>query len=176
MSLLRTSNLFRSLVWRVHSFSSRPPFLISTRSPISSFTVLIPPSPHLHRKESQLDILINNAGIMRPAPPLTLTPHGVDIQFGTNVLGHFYLTQLLLPTLIKTVQSSEDPNYRVRVVNVSSNAHWAAPSVASGGPIDYTTLVQGPARNKFPSIVFSALLYCQSKAVCAFFLSLFCDS
>lgn len=56
-----------------------------------------------------IDILINNAGIM--APPLGHTADGFESQFGTNHLGHFALTNLLLPQI------------RDRVVTVSSMAH-----------------------------------------------------
>lgn len=61
----------------------------------------------------RLDILLNNAGLM--APPLSYTEDGFEIQFGTNHLGHFALTGLLLEHLEK----SESP----RVVTVSSIAH-----------------------------------------------------
>ncbi|MDR3657990.1 MAG: oxidoreductase [Mycobacterium sp.] len=57
------------------------------------------------------DVLINNAGIM--AAPYALTVDGFESQFGTNHLGHFALTNLLLPKLTD------------RVVTVSSMAHWA---------------------------------------------------
>lgn len=60
-----------------------------------------------------LDVLINNAGVM--APPRRLTKDGFESQLGTNHLGHFALTGLLLPRL----EASEEP----RVVTVSSGAH-----------------------------------------------------
>ena len=61
--------------------------------------------------EDDIDLLINNAGVM--APPLSRTPDGFESQFGTNHLGHFALTNLLLPQI------------RGRVVSVSSLAHRA---------------------------------------------------
>ena len=71
----------------------------------------------------QLDMLINNAGIM--APPYAKTKDGFEMQFGSNHLGHFALTGLLLPVLAKTPKS--------RVVTISSRAH-------SRGSIDFTNL------------------------------------
>src|SRR4051812_18697124 len=62
-----------------------------------------------------LDILVNNAGVM--AIPRATTADGFEMQFGTNHLGHFALTGLLLPELLKRDGS--------RVVTVSSTAHKA---------------------------------------------------
>jgi NAD(P)-dependent dehydrogenase (short-subunit alcohol dehydrogenase family) len=57
----------------------------------------------------EIDLLINNAGVM--VPPLTRTVDGFELQFGTNHLGHFALTNLLLGRITG------------RVVTVSSVAH-----------------------------------------------------
>jgi NAD(P)-dependent dehydrogenase (short-subunit alcohol dehydrogenase family) len=59
--------------------------------------------------DGELDLLINNAGVM--APPLSRTAEGFELQFGTNHLGHFALTNLLLDHVAG------------RVVTVSSGAH-----------------------------------------------------
>jgi NAD(P)-dependent dehydrogenase (short-subunit alcohol dehydrogenase family) len=61
----------------------------------------------------RLDLLINNAGVM--VPPRTTTEDGFELQIGTNHLGHFALTGLLLETLQATPGA--------RVVTVSSTAH-----------------------------------------------------
>jgi NAD(P)-dependent dehydrogenase (short-subunit alcohol dehydrogenase family) len=61
----------------------------------------------------RLDLLINNAGVM--APPRRLTKDGFESQLGTNHLGHFALTGLLLSALL----AADAP----RVVTVSSGAH-----------------------------------------------------
>jgi NAD(P)-dependent dehydrogenase (short-subunit alcohol dehydrogenase family) len=60
-----------------------------------------------------LDLLINNAGVM--APPRHRTADGFELQFGTNHLGHFLLTTLLLDSM----EGRED----ARVVTLSSTAH-----------------------------------------------------
>ena len=62
-----------------------------------------------------LDLLINNAGIMMP--PRQITAGGHELQFGTNHLGHFALTGLLLGRLSKATAA--------RVVTVSSIEHKA---------------------------------------------------
>lgn len=105
-----------------------------------------------------MDVLFNSAGVML-TPMDSVTAHGHDMQFGTNVLGHFYLTQLLLPILISSAKTSSDQH--VRVVNVSSNAHWVAPQPKNGGPIVYDTLIDGHTRRKYSN----SRLYSQSKAV-----------
>lgn len=60
----------------------------------------------------QLDILINNAGVMIPPP--SRTEEGFELQFGVNFLGHYALTGHLMPLLNQSVGS--------RVVTVSSGA------------------------------------------------------
>jgi NAD(P)-dependent dehydrogenase (short-subunit alcohol dehydrogenase family) len=66
-----------------------------------------------------LDLLINNAGVMAPKRRQE-TADGFEIQFGTNVLGHFALTALLLPALER---AAEVRTQRPRVVTIASIAH-----------------------------------------------------
>ena len=66
-----------------------------------------------------LHVLINNAGVMA-VPARTLTSDGFEMQFGTNVLGHFALTGLLWPALEQAARESSDPP---RVVTIASIAH-----------------------------------------------------
>jgi retinol dehydrogenase-12 len=73
-------------------------------------TVLGSPEP--------LHLLINNAGL---AGVKGLTKQGFELTFGVNHLGHFLLTQLLLPKLLSQPHS--------RVVNVSSKSHYEAASI-----------------------------------------------
>jgi NAD(P)-dependent dehydrogenase (short-subunit alcohol dehydrogenase family) len=68
----------------------------------------------LSAEHPSLDLLVNNAGVMAVAPRRT-TADGFEMQFGTNHLGHFALTGLLLDNL----QGQTD----ARVVTVSSGAH-----------------------------------------------------
>ncbi|KAL5727385.1 NADP-retinol dehydrogenase [Ranunculus cassubicifolius] len=65
-----------------------------------------------------LNILINNAGVM--ATPYMLSQDNIEMQFATNHLGHFLLTNLLLETMKNTAQQHKVEG---RIVNVSSEAH-----------------------------------------------------
>lgn len=76
-----------------------------------------------------IHILVNNAGVM--APPKRLeTADGFELQFGTNVLGHFALTALLMPALERAATESPD---RPRIVTIASIAH-------KQGQIDFNDL------------------------------------
>jgi NAD(P)-dependent dehydrogenase (short-subunit alcohol dehydrogenase family) len=68
------------------------------------------------KRHATLDLLINNAGIMMP--PFSLSEDGFESQLAANYLGHFALTGLLLPLIVKTPGS--------RIVSLSSLAHhWS---------------------------------------------------
>ncbi|MFJ2213920.1 oxidoreductase [Streptomyces sp. NPDC101062] len=84
--------------------------------------------------DGQLDLLVNNAGVM--ALPLRHTADGFEMQFGTNHLGHFALTGLLLPVL-----GASGPS---RVVSVSSLAHRI-------GGIDFGNLAGERGYRKWPA-------------------------
>ncbi|KAJ2957934.1 hypothetical protein NQZ79_g6393 [Umbelopsis isabellina] len=71
--------------------------------------------------EENIDALINNAAVM--ASPYFTTSDGFEGQFGTNHLGPFVFTNLVLPKML-TSKTGEP-----RVVNVSSTAHWMAPII-----------------------------------------------
>src|SRR4029077_11031486 len=67
----------------------------------------------LRARHPRIDLLVNNAGVM--FPPRQATPDGFELQLGTNNLGHFALTGLLLEQMLPVPGS--------RVVTVSSLAH-----------------------------------------------------
>ena len=93
-------------------------------------------------REKKLHVLVNNAGVM--ATPPGLSKDGVEIQFGTNHLGHFLLTQLLLPTILSTSHLSDVPP---RIVTVSSGGHHLAP--AAGLQIEGLTFPDGGALSEW---------------------------
>ena len=95
-----------------------------------------------------LDILVNNAGVM--AAPHRSTVDGFELHYGTNHLGHFALTGLLLPQLAASGGA--------RVVTVSSQFHRAVRSV----PLRDHTMHSGPyqrwiayARSKLANVLFA---------------------
>lgn len=80
---------------------------------LGTFSSVRQAAEQFHARWSKLDLLINNAGIM--ATPQSYTPDGFEAQFGTNHLGHFLLTCLLLPALRAAAPA--------RVVVLSSSGH-----------------------------------------------------
>ncbi|KAJ7728807.1 NAD-P-binding protein [Mycena maculata] len=112
-------------------------------------------------KEQELHVLINNGGLLYSPAIGPLTAQGYDVQFGVHVLGHYFFTTLLMPTLLRTAKGevSGTPR-RVRVVSVSSDAHeMTAPKQG----IVWESLQKGdaalPARKKLTG----TRLYGQSK-------------
>lgn len=100
----------------------------------------------LGSQRDQLDLLINNAGVMVP-PQRKVTSDGFELQLGTNYLGHFALTAHLLPLLRRSAAA--------RVISVSS---VAAPS----GAIDFDDLNAEKSYKPMP-------VYAQSKLACLMF-------
>ncbi|KAL3471944.1 retinol dehydrogenase [Aspergillus californicus] len=87
-------------------------------------------------KEPKLHGLVNNAGIM--ATPFATSPaDGFEAQWQTNYLSQWLLTWHLLDTLVSTARGEGDAG-TVRVVNVTSNGHKAAPKAG----IDFADLSQ----------------------------------
>ena len=76
----------------------------------------------VQRDFGRIDVLINNAGVMTP-PKRLETKDGFELQFGTNVLGHFALTGLLMPALEKAAAKATSEAERPRVVTIASIAH-----------------------------------------------------
>ncbi|KAI0052000.1 NAD(P)-binding protein [Auriscalpium vulgare] len=91
-------------------------------------------------KEEQLHILFLNAGVMA-CPVDWTTKQGYDMQFGTNVIGHFYFTQLLLPALL-AVKAASPTQEKARVVTTSSSAGYLIKDIF------WDAIVDGPARRK----------------------------
>jgi len=76
-------------------------------------------------KHAKLDCLVNNAGVM--APPLSRTTEGFEMQFGTNHVGHYLLTELLMEPIVAAKPS--------RIIVLSSCAHETFQGITAN--IDY---------------------------------------
>jgi NAD(P)-dependent dehydrogenase (short-subunit alcohol dehydrogenase family) len=83
------------------------------RLDLSSLDAVRSAAAELRAKHPRIDLLINNAGVMYT--PKHTTVDGFELQFGTNHLGHFALTGLLLDRLLPVAGS--------RVVTISSTGH-----------------------------------------------------
>jgi NAD(P)-dependent dehydrogenase (short-subunit alcohol dehydrogenase family) len=83
------------------------------RLDLSSLTSVRAAAAEIKAANPRIDLLINNAGVM--FTPEGVTPDGVEFQFGTNHLGHFALSGLLLDVMLPAEGS--------RVVTISSLGH-----------------------------------------------------
>lgn len=80
---------------------------------LASFKSIRQCAESINKSEERLDVLLNNAGVMNC--PHWLTEDGIEMQFGTNHVGHFFFTNLLLDLIKKSAPS--------RIINVSSLGH-----------------------------------------------------
>lgn len=97
----------------------------------------------------QLDVLINNAGVF--TNELTFSEEGIELQFAVNHLGHFLLTNLLIP-LLQAAPAG-------RIVNLASVAHYHGKLdfetlTGDGGPENYNGL-EAYARSKLANVLFT---------------------
>ncbi|OKL62219.1 hypothetical protein UA08_02886 [Talaromyces atroroseus] len=100
-----------------------------TRLDLADFSSIRQAAAQFTQDNSRLDILILNAGILAEAA--VTTPQGHEIQLGTNHIGHFLLTKLLLPVLEKTANQDEEETADVRVITLTSLASGLTPSSLS---------------------------------------------
>ncbi|KAJ3051081.1 hypothetical protein HK097_007944 [Rhizophlyctis rosea] len=89
---------------------------------LSNFSTIKPAVQEFTTKEKRLDVLTNNAGVMTP-PVGSKDAHGHEQQMGTNCIGPFLFTKLLLPILRQTATLPDTPQGSVRVT-------WGSSSVA----------------------------------------------
>ena len=102
------------------------------------------------RFDGPLDLLVNNAGVMAP-PRRRETDDGFELQFGTNHLGHFALTGLLMPHLLQAPAP--------RVTTVSSIAHHSGDGkVLEGNPAQGYNPNTTYGRSKLANLLFAVEL------------------
>jgi NAD(P)-dependent dehydrogenase (short-subunit alcohol dehydrogenase family) len=95
--------------------AGEPGAVATVRLDLASLASVRKAAAELTERYPRLDLLINNAGVM--TPPYGRTEDGFEMQIGTNHLGHFAFTGLVLDLLLEVPGS--------RVVTVSSLGHWA---------------------------------------------------
>ncbi|KAI1028182.1 hypothetical protein LB504_012493 [Fusarium proliferatum] len=125
---------------------------------LDDLSTIKPAATKFLERESRLDVLWNNAGVMIP-PEGSKTKQGYELQYGVNNIAHFLFTLLLRPALEAAAASASAPN-SVRVVWVASSAADAAPNPA----VDLTNMdyhrEEGAwmkySRSKAASVVHSA--------------------
>ncbi|EXJ67994.1 uncharacterized protein A1O5_08609 [Cladophialophora psammophila CBS 110553] len=90
---------------------------------LSSFDSIRKGSKIINDLVDRIDILINNAAVVMTTH--AFTREGLELQFGTNHIGPFLLTNLLMPKLVRAAQSSATGS--TRVINVTSQGHMISP-------------------------------------------------
>jgi dehydrogenase/reductase SDR family protein 13 len=98
-------------------------------------------------RDTPIHGLINNAGL---AGSRGMTKDGFEIQFGTNHLGHYLFTRLLLDRIKKTNHA--------RIVNVASDSHYSAKGIdwdALKKPTRTTTAMHEYAVSKLSNVLFT---------------------
>lgn len=97
----------------VTSSEGGPGEVLIRRLDLASFQSIRACAQEINQSEPSIHMLINNAGVMMC--PQSKTEDGFEMQFGTNHLGHFLFTLLLLPKIIKSAPA--------KIINLSSLAH-----------------------------------------------------
>jgi len=118
---------------------------------LSDMVVVKKVADDLVKKLDRLDILINNAGLPT-VPDYTLSPQGIETIWATNVVGHFILTNILLPRLESTAQKHGDS----RIVTTSSSFHAGCQELQ-------LDLTMSATRVKSPDAIDSCWRYARSK-------------
>ncbi|EAS27434.3 short chain dehydrogenase/reductase [Coccidioides immitis RS] len=128
---------------------------------LSSFTSIRAAAREFTSSNERLDTLILNAGVMDPLP--NRTEDGFEVDFGTNHLGHFLFTKLLLPTLTKTAQETKSAGKPadVRIIVVASMAWQMSPPLSTMLSTDSLLALNPPTRygaSKAANIAFASEL------------------
>ncbi|KAF7326731.1 Short-chain dehydrogenase/reductase family protein [Mycena venus] len=137
------------MIYLITTLSRRGPSFVPEDIPdLSDKTILITGGNSGIGYQTAKELLLKGAtvylsarGVMEP-PDHMLTAQNIDLQFGTNVVGHFFLTELLIPALFSSAKTRGLP---ARIINVSSSGHRNAPL---GPGIDFASLSGGHQRDE----------------------------
>ncbi|KAJ5946058.1 hypothetical protein N7454_002897 [Penicillium verhagenii] len=124
----RTESKAHAAIESIQSELSSPVDIRYLPLDLCSFKSIRAAAAQFQADSDRLDILILNAGTM--GNPATTTEDGFEVQLGTNHVGHFLLTKLLLPTLQGTVARDRAKGVTpdVRVLTLASLAHAISPT------------------------------------------------
>lgn len=168
----RTESKARDAIASIQSQLSFPVDIRYIALDLASFKSIRAAADTFQSDSDRLDLLILNAGTMGNPPDKT--EEGFEVQLGTNHVGHFLLTKLLLPTLQKTVAQirSSGATPDVRVVTVSSLAHAMSPTTLEG-MTSTPSLLAGSTWNRYgaskaANIFFAAELARQNPEILSF--------
>lgn len=89
---------------------------------LGNLPTIKPAVSKLEKQVTQLDAVFFNAGVMTP-PAGSKTAQGYELQWGTNVVGHFLLQKMLMPLLLVSAKHTE-----VRIIWTSSDGSGMSPS------------------------------------------------
>lgn len=117
---------------------------------LGNLPTIKPAVQELERKVNKIDAVFFNAGVMTP-PKGSKTAQGLELQWGTNVVGHFLLQKLMMPLLVTSAKQIG----QVRIIWVASDGSKWSPSPDGINWDD----VNGDKTNQS-----TWSLYCQSKA------------
>jgi NAD(P)-dependent dehydrogenase (short-subunit alcohol dehydrogenase family) len=105
--------------------------IVAPNAPIKSLTLDLSSQssireavPQIFSLAPKLDIIINNAAIN--VPDYETTKEGIEMHFGTNHVGLFLLTNLLLPTILSAASACPNPG-ATRIINLTSAGHRLSP-------------------------------------------------
>jgi retinol dehydrogenase-12 len=109
----------------------------------TNLSSVVAAAKHFLSRETRLNGLVNNAGIM--STPFAMTSDGYEEQFQTNYLAHWVFTHHLLPIMLETAKGK--PAGSVRIVNLSSYGHHSAPK--GGINFEDTSLKNGNGMTRY---------------------------
>ncbi|CAO1614713.1 unnamed protein product [Sympodiomycopsis kandeliae] len=118
---------------------------------LSNLATIKPAVEKFTQKEQRLDVLTNNAGVMHP-PSGSKDSHGHELQMGTNCLGPFLLSELLLPILQSTAKANPNAPPRVTWAGSLAASHFSPTNgvslSAEGEPKDFASKNDNYAQSK----------------------------
>jgi NAD(P)-dependent dehydrogenase (short-subunit alcohol dehydrogenase family) len=119
----RTASKINQVINSIHASTPSCPIKSLTLD-LSSQSSIRSAAKELNALTQKLDIVINNAALN--VPDYETTQEGIEMHFGTNHVGLFLLTNLVLPSVLSAASSSAVPG-STRIVNMTSAGHRLSP-------------------------------------------------